>query len=678
MARKKRRFGFGSDESKEKAEAEKMKSKSGSDTVAYEDKDSSTTGIETYDAKTGKKEGVITLGSQGNTGMLVPLEITEKIEAHYAFNEEADIEEDRKVSGEFKITNPSADHKIWDVDLTLEKGKDISLDDELHFKTIEPNGEEVLAYEIEDFETPALLLNQFISTMNDPETLSYTLTVSESTVVYFKITAKNIQDYPITGVTIKKEISEGFMDIDVLDSSLGSHEIDGNDLVWTIETLAAGEEAEIAFNLTVDIPNREYKPKTGVLTAEYKAESSFTGVKIDKFDAYSENKVGMEVSQDDEDPDKYNCSMIFKNESDFQMQLVNLDVINTVSEEKVLDIDPGEIPQLSAGAKWQSVDFEVETEEGVEPAFRKYVEFFLIGDRKVSTLGVLTFDDIELAVAMIDGTLNYSASTLVSRRVVPFKGLMKVKNTGGADLNELILQENLQAGFQPPEASEIELYIIRPEEGEEDAALDPAEEPDWENLGDQISIDAGMIDITPNDQEPEVAHTITIKLGDLRDSSIGLILPGTTIIATYPITAYKVAKDSEFVSDVKYSGNTYPAGAPIEIIPEGITIPVTHSRLKFIKTKKILATSAENIFEIILSVENTGDLIENFSIKDVVPENFEYGEYSLDPVKTDNLEGKDLLIWEIERIDPEETYEITYKITGTGDDYKASEAQLSV
>jgi hypothetical protein len=496
-------------------------------------------------------------------------------------------------------------------------------------------------------------------------------------VVYFKITAKNTQDYPITEVKIKKEISEGFMDVDVLDSSLGSHEIDGSELVWTIEKLEAGEEAEITLNMTVDIPNRDYKPKTGKITAEYAAESSFTGVKIDKFDAYSENLIGMGISQDDENPDLYNCSVMFRNESDFQMQLVNLDILNA-AEEKVLDIDPGEIQPIAAGATWQSVEFEVETEDGEEPQFRKIVEFFLIGERKVSTAGLITMDDIELAVAMIDGLLNYSASNIVSRRVVAFKGLMQLKNTGGADLNEITFVENLQAGFKPPSADEVELYIIRPEEGEEDATLEPTDEPDWENLGDQISLDAGMIEISPNDQEPEVAHTITIKLADLRDSSIGLILPGTTIVATYPITAYKVAKDSEFVSDVKYYGNTYPAGAPIEIVPAGITIPITHTRLKFIKSKKILATAEEGVFEIILSVQNTGDLIENFSIKDVVPDNFEYGEYSLDPVKTDNLEGKDLLIWEIERIDPDETYEITYKITGTGDDYKASEAQLSV
>ena len=67
MARKKKKkeekkMGFGFDESKEKAEAEQMKSASGTETISYEDRDSSTTGIETYDSKTGKKEGIITLG----------------------------------------------------------------------------------------------------------------------------------------------------------------------------------------------------------------------------------------------------------------------------------------------------------------------------------------------------------------------------------------------------------------------------------------------------------------------------------------------------------------------------------------------------------------------------------------------------------------------------------------
>ncbi|MHA1617751.1 MAG: hypothetical protein ACTSVZ_00605, partial [Promethearchaeota archaeon] len=142
--------------------------------------------------------------------------------------------------------------------------------------------------------------------------------------------------------------------------------------------------------------------------------------------------------------------------------------------------------------------------------------------------------------------------------------------------------------------------------------------------------------------------------------------------------AYKPVKDSEFVSSVRYIANTYPAGAPIEYVPSpAARIPVLHLRRKVLKGKKIHAMSTEGVYEIVLTVKNTGDtFIENVEMRDVVPDNFEYGEYSFEPESTDNLEGKDLLIWKIDRIEANDEFEIKYTITGKGE-YKASDSQLS-
>ncbi len=99
--------GFSSSEGDERAQAEALKSQGGaSREIQYNDQDPSTGGIDTYDSTSGKKEGEIILGEKGAYGELVPIEIVEKIETHYEFNGEEDIEEDRKSSGLFKNYEP--------------------------------------------------------------------------------------------------------------------------------------------------------------------------------------------------------------------------------------------------------------------------------------------------------------------------------------------------------------------------------------------------------------------------------------------------------------------------------------------------------------------------------------------------------------------------------------------
>ncbi len=672
--------GFSASEGDERAQAEALKSQGGaSREIQYNDQDPSTEGIETYDSTTGKKEGEIILGDKGAYGELVPIEIIEKIETHYEFNGEEDIEEDRKSSGLFKITNPSETDKIWDIDLTFKKDKPASIDDAIAIKNLDPGAETEIEYEIEEFEQPALKITEFISTQNNEELETYSLSTSEENRILFNITAKNTKDFDLLEAKIKKEIPEGYANVDILSTSVGSAEIVDGFVEWTIETLTPDEEAIISLNMSIEVSSAEEKINTGKVFVEYSANKALTGIEFDKFDAYSNNFVGMEVYQEDDNPDMYECRVIFENESDFQVQLVNLDVKNALTNKERLDIDPNEIPPIASGARWESITWETETEDGEEPKFFKTVEFFLISERKISTSCLITIDDIELAVALMAGKLDYSVGSILSFRESAFDVLHQIRNTGGADLNEVIIEDNLQAGYLPPEAENIELYVVRPPEDYNHEGFEDDEEIDWDDLGEEIAIDPSFVEITPADEGSESSHLIKITLSELRDSAMGMFLPGMIIKAKYTITADKPARDTEFVSDVKYWGNTYPSGAAILIEPEVFTIPVVHERKKIRKGKRITALATEGEYEIVLRLKNNGDsVLTNVELRDIVPGNFEYGEESIETSSVESLEGKDMLVWVIEELGAGETTEITYKISGTGDDYKASEAQFSV
>jgi hypothetical protein len=680
-----KKMGFGSDEAKEQdsSQAYKEMDTEGT-TIHYKNRDSSGK-ILTKDHETGEVEGEIILGEKGAEGLPIPIEIIEKIEATYEFNAEEpkDDPEARKVSGLFKIKNPSSKDHIWDVDIFIDKenAKGVDIPEHIKYKNIDHDEEQTLEYKIQEFQTPPMKIKEFISTLNDENTETYALSTASSNVVLFRLNVNNTADYPLNEVVIKKEVQEGYQDTQILETSLGTASIEGNEIVWKIDQFDPGSEAVLKLNMSINIAGADVKARTGKVSAEYKADSTLTGLKFKSFDAYSNNFVGMEVGQKDDDPDMYEVDLVFQNKSDFQIKVVNLDIVNADTKEKVIDIDPHDIEPLASGAKWVSLQAEVKTTDGIEPMFYKLVEFFVLADHIYSTMGTIAIEDIELAVAMMKGQIKYSVTQLPSFRVEKFEVVLHAKNTGGADLNDLIMEHVIQAGFLPPKPEEIELFVVRPpEDYDPGTAEDDPLEVKWDNpdLGEQISLDESLIEITPNDQEPTAEHTVKINLTNLRDNAIGMFLPGMIIRAKYPLTAFKVAKDTEYISNVKYTANTYPAGAPMEVIPEGITIPVIHIRKKLMKGKTVRALPEEGNYEIILSIENMAPTdVEQVVARDVVPSNFEYADFSIEPGKYDSLEGKDLLVWTIDKIASGAKTEIKYKITGKGD-YKASDSQFSV
>jgi len=93
--------------------------------------------------------------------------------------------------------------------------------------------------------------------------------------------------------------------------------------------------------------------------------------------------------------------------------------------------------------------------------------------------------------------------------------------------------------------------------------------------------------------------------------------------------------------------------------------------------KKISAVDDLGTYKITLSLWNRGDIVlHNIILMDKVPDNFEYGDYTMTPMITDKF-GSDTLKWEIEFLADAEKLEISYEIHGKGE-YKPSDAQLTV
>ncbi|TXT63114.1 MAG: hypothetical protein BAJALOKI3v1_430010 [Promethearchaeota archaeon] len=498
---------------------------------------------------------------------------------------------------------------------------------------------------------------------------SYAIPIDKENRVMFAIAMKSLFKKPIKKVTITKKIPPDFSNISIIDNTLGRAERDGDKIVWTIDSLKPENIEILKFTANVLARTIDSK-KTGKIEATYEGTSSFAeGLEVDKFDAYTRNKFYVETIERDEEPEVWDCKLVFENTSDFILHLLNADVYSPEDEDKKLvDVDPKDVPALPSGAKWFSEPWEYESAE--IPEFRKKLEFRVMPDFQTIVNGTIAISDVELSVASIKGAVVYSlkdefpdkireeASSGVSTdleviNVPTFRkkdvfASLSIHNNGSAPLNKItISQSRFTDEFQPPESDEVKVL--------------------WDD--DEIDISPDAISVR-ND-------VLEISFEDLRDANTGMFEPDSVLEIQYPIHCVKPTKDARFESDITYRANTYPLSQELEFMPDVPVIEALHLRRKFRIGKEVIPVGGLGDYKIILTVENIGEMtLESLVLMDKVPDSFEYGDYSMEPEITDEV-GEDTLKWTIDTLESGEKLEVSYEISGKGE-YHPSEAQLAL
>ena len=236
-------------------------------------------------------------------GQKLPIKVVEKIVAHYEYNflseeekpegeapseEVADDDKKKKKkkkkdegdagkdygiltrTGELLITNISNDQKVWDVTgKVVHNGAIEKIDEQIVVKSLAPNEESKTEYQLKAEKEPSIKLSEFISTINDPNTLTYSLNVDQDNIVYFKSTLKNTENYNIKNIVMKKELFQGYSDVQVLKSTPGDTKTEDGKIIWEIPELDAGASAELEFTITVKLENKDQKVRSGKVEVSY-------------------------------------------------------------------------------------------------------------------------------------------------------------------------------------------------------------------------------------------------------------------------------------------------------------------------------------------------------------------------------------------------------------------------
>lgn len=604
--------------------------------------------------------------------------------------------------GELEIINPSTENRLWDLLCEFKNVESTNLESpKIEIKelgTTEETNTYTEEFDLEDTAQNLLLIKEYINTLSTADEIltnyniedhilslkeeeqteeiskeknleSFGIAIGQLNTVTFAIGVYNLFEKPITNLKVVKTIPSEFENIIITDSSEGFAEIEGNDVDWTIDELAPESLAVLKITAELTVETKD-AVSTGPIKITYNAASSFTGgLEIENFEGYTNNKHYIDLVEKEEAPDMWECSLEFENPSDFDIEFYDAKVYTSEDPDmSYISIDPDNPLLLPPDARWQSPMWEYESEE--YPSFRRELSFRILPEFQAEVIGEISLADEQLVLASIIGKISYEMPDELAEKFPPntlpsyedndFVCIQELENDGSAPLDEIkFTQSGFSAypDFTPP---------------------NPDDPDDFDQM--QLLVDGEPIDFSPDDVYVD-NDSIQVSKTDLKNTPTGMIQPDSVVELKYPIHAVQ-PREGEFETDVIYNANTYPLGEELETLPVPEEVPVisiVHVRRKFRVGKEIIPVGGEGEYEIVLFIRNLGDAkeneIENLTVIDKVPDNFEYSDFSIEPEIIDEF-GEDTLKWDIELLEPEQDLEITYTIKGEGE-YHPSKAQLT-
>jgi len=199
----------------------------------------------------------------------------------------------------------------------------------------------------------------------------------------------------------------------------------------------------------------------------------------------------------------------------------------------------------------------------------------------------------------------------------------------------------------------------------------------------ECPIDLAKISFKPDSEDPAVAHELFIEFADMRNTEIEGLKGTQNMTVDYPLTALSLSPEDKLITNAEWTANTYPLGKPIiirEVGDAATALAVVHERIKIVRGKSVLATSDNNVFDVVLSVRNNSNMdMQEYEVKDRVPDLFDASDFDREPSEHAELDGKEVIVWKIDKIEKDQTIEVHYKIKASDPKKaRASGAQFSM
>ncbi|MFX1295130.1 MAG: hypothetical protein ACFFD2_09805 [Promethearchaeota archaeon] len=566
------------------------------------------------------------------------------------------------VTGEVSIINTSETHRLWNIGLNLKSLEmiDSELTPEMKVGELNAQSKWFKSYEVknEEIQTKtSLKITEIIDTYYEKGTeINQALVKDHQMPISFTISLENTIESTISNIKLLKNIPEEF-GTPIIDSPpQGEARFDesSRNIVWDGFNLISGGVQSLIIRIGLK-PEQTEPYNTGNIEVDYLVpnliRSKLSGITT----ALSDSMFSIDQGESLDEPGEWECTAEFENISDFVVELKKVQVSQVTEGLKELVVEETPNAQLFPESSWKK-DFKVKS--GVVPKFSSFHDYLVIPKVTNKIIGHILYEAGVLPVASIAIEKILDPPAVSAYTKTPIKVSLLVTNTGSAVLNEFIFRDIIPRDNIPPELNDILVYLNKAE------------------------LRSGVErEINPNDINPESMHTLIVKLiGLSTESGIRGLQPEEEIMVTYPLKSYDPKPKIQYPCPLEVIANVYPPGPPIKppIFETEINIKYVRRRISAKKGQTPGSEPGEYIIPIIF--ENKGEvLIENITLKDIVPLNFsllDWNPKDMVPERQETERGT-ILIWKIDSAEPGKLIKFSYTIKGTGE-YVREELEVHI
>ena len=555
------------------------------------------------------------------------------------------------VKGTLKVNNPSAEDRIYDIDVMLDHadatdigGDNVSVDE------LEAGANYSMKYKVNG--KRMLVLRERLDT-NPARSQEHSLSVASSEEggpIALEIEVENTASVGIDNVVVLRPLPKEFNF-----SSTGVATLEDDTITWNVGTLSAGEKQVLSIEGTIVVSGTK-SIKAGVASATYTSNSTLSDLNFRELDAFCRGFSYMRV-REDERPDNWLCRTTFENRSSFAVDLVKLQVRMKGSDDLLFDIS--DVRQdVKPHGKWESEERTVMAQS--KPDFATELAYTILPRASRSTEGSISLESKTLEVVEANLEKVYSTTGLRSYRSQKVSATLTLTNNGSSNINLMRITDDIPGLFDAPDVSAMTIKIN-------------GKELDAEQI--KAEINSGITLEKTNRSPDGDGHTLTLTVG--ARGPVGL-KPGKAMTVEYDLIAPDPSPDNSNITAparTEFSAERYGPVCTRDTT-EAPAISVIHNRRDFSFGKTTQKIGGKGRHEVLILFSNDGDTaLKDVILSDIIPEKFEIKDWLIRgnndkrddcEMATESGEGGTHITWTIPIVEKGERLEVSFEINGPG------------
>ena len=488
---------------------------------------------------------------------------------------------------------------------------------------------------------------------------NYYLLLNKENKLNFSINIINNSENLVEDVKLAKQFTNEFSDFKYESGSVSDVEIKEQTLVFSINSLEPGEKAEIEIYTNITPVQRKIIGTGNIHLSYIYKDRLISNLQIEGLKGYSHAMHAIKIKEKETEPNTWVCNLIFKNNSDINMKLKSLLVLDKEKEQKFLDLNfDSEDSEKILKPQERYVSEKWEVEDKQEPKFYRKLNYSITHKKDKKTLMNLKLEESTFEIIDLSIDKKFSESKIKSYEESNLDCVITVKNIGTVPTKGILIKETIPEDFLP--------------------STDLSDMKITTSSGKDIS-EKVKTKIVPDNHDPSESHEIQIKVNLESIKPLELIKVSEFLKISYPFKAiqpdykknyqFPIEVTSYYPKEKKNPEDFYYITRVLddEELPK---LNVIHQRRNLLIAKEIFPGRDVDEFAVSLIINNSSNIeINDIHIDDTLPKSIEIVSSNKEyDISESDLEDARNISFTIESILPYQEEEIRYYVRNKDDE----------